>query len=116
MGTNYYWHEDKKPACKCCEREYDQKVLHIGKSSVGWCFSLHVHPEDGIEVLGDWIRKWNRSGYIEDEYGRIINCTEMYDIITDRSWPSGLERHHVDSVYCLGHGLGTYDYLVGEFS
>ena len=116
MGTNYYWHEDKKPACKCCEREYDQKVLHIGKSSAGWCFSLHVLPEEGLECLEDWIRKWSRSGHIEDEYGRVVGRAEMYDTIADRSHPNGLSRHPVDGGHCVGHGSGTYDYIAGDFS
>ena len=41
MGTNYYLH--KKPPCEACGHE--PAPLHIGKSSGGWCFSLHVIPE-----------------------------------------------------------------------
>lgn len=50
MGTNYYLHT--KPDCECCGRGFEP--LHIGKSSGGWCFSLHVMPEDNINTLDDW--------------------------------------------------------------
>ncbi len=55
MGTNYYLHE--KPDCECCGRPFE--ALHIGKSSSGWCFSLHVMPEDMINTLDDWRSKWS---------------------------------------------------------
>ena len=42
MGTNYYF-EDSSEVCECCGRGAES--LHIGKSSGGWCFSLHVMPE-----------------------------------------------------------------------
>jgi len=38
LGTNYYWQESEP--CAACGRGYEQ--VHVGKSSAGWCFSLHV--------------------------------------------------------------------------
>lgn len=136
MGTNYYWYE--KHACPTCQREFPGR--HIGKSSAGWCFSLHIYPnpEDGdIHVLEDW-QKLYQSGIIRDEYGRIISAEKMTDIITKRFFPEGPEhnfdyhnfdylgnhaepgpnnlfRHQIDHSYCIGHGPGTWDYLVGDF-
>lgn len=114
MGTNYYLHE--KPDCESCGRPF--KPIHIGKSSGGWCFSLHVYPEDGINTLDDWCELWNKPGaFVRNEYGERIPIAEMYRIITDRRWHSGtLRRHDRAGNHCIGHGHGTWDYIVGEFS
>ncbi len=141
MGTNYYWHE--KPPCECCKRAYEPK--HIGKSSMGWCFSLHVIPDEDINDLPDWERIWASGGYIEDEYGKRISIPDMRLIIMARngrcdeekkwstppfgyaSWGKfhlsnysekgrlGLVRHRIGK-YCTKHGDGTWDCMPGEFS
>jgi len=140
MGTNYYW-EPKAP-CRCCERPFDH--FHIGKSSGGWCFGLHVIPPEeakwidglpdaGIVSLDDWKALWTR-GQVVDEYGEQISRHAMLTIITERSWksarpwseramnensavpgPNGLVRHRIGP-HCIGHGDGTWDLLPGEFS
>jgi len=51
MGTNYYLVKNERPPCPCCERTYVQERLHIGKSSGGWCFALHVIPEMGMLLI-----------------------------------------------------------------
>lgn len=124
MGTNFYL---KSP---------DAEPLHIGKSSAGWCFSLHVYPEHGIKTLDDWRPMlYDPYAVIEDEYERRISPSKMLEQITLRSWayaynyssefheknyselgPYGLLRCKVDGVHCIGHGRGTYDYIVGDFS
>jgi hypothetical protein len=124
MGTNHYI---KLP---CTE------TLHIGKSSAGWCFALHVYPERGITNLEDWLDLlYGSFSGIEDEYGRWVTPAEMLEQITFRDWagtythspefhmqncsesgPNGLLRCKVDGVHCIGHGEGTYDYIVGDFS
>jgi len=138
MGTNYYLHE--KPPCEGCDRPYEQK--HIGKSSVGWCFSLHVIPEEGVNDLDDWERLWSAPGaYIVDEYGKRVTVDEMRVAIMARTreenwekapWgyssrdhfhsvnhsergPVGLLRHKVGP-HCLKHGAGTWDCIPGDFS
>ena len=132
MGTNYYWYPE--PACKCCGREFAE--IHIGKSSGGWCFSLHVIPEDDINTLDDWKKLWEQeNSFIKDEYGEEVGKNQMTAIITERTWepsskinqqwyyenraelgPNGLARPIVDGVHCIGHGEGTWDYIIGEFS
>ena len=112
MGTNYYLHE--KPPCKCCGRS--NEPLHIGKSSGGWCFALHVIPEECIDTLDDWRERWNQpESIILDEYGGIVSVTEMERIITCRVWKGNTPMHHEDN-RCVGHGEGSWDYITGEFS
>lgn len=139
MGTNYYL---KTNSCAHCGRS--DEPLHIGKSSGGWCFSLRIYPDDGINTLGDWRTKL-ASGGIVDEYGNAIELADMIATITERShpknwtekrWasagysseehfhrsnnslrgPNNLLRHKLDGRFCVGHGEGTWDYIVGEFS
>ena len=129
MGTNYYLTE---PACPTCGR---QDELHIGKSSGGWCFALHVIPERGINTLDDWRALWSKGWTILNECGSLVSVKELEDIITNRSWgrkgcfsikelednhavkgPNGLMRHRIEDSFCTGHGEGTWDYCLGEFS
>lgn len=135
MGTNFYA-ITKRNKCDHCGRS-DDETRHIGKSSFGWCFSLHVYPEDGINTLDDWKSYWGREGVvIENEYGNTVPVDEMLATITERSrlkngnrmgreemlqnnaepGPNGLLRHTYRN--CIGHGEndGTWDYIVGEFS
>lgn len=119
MGTNFYLEEDG---------------THIGKSSGGWCFSLHIYPENGINSLEDWKKEW-AGKQISDEYGRLLSEEEMLGIITNRNWnsckeksdaflrqnhavrgPNNLLRSEVDGIHCVGHGDGTWDYCIGDFS
>jgi hypothetical protein len=140
VGTNYYL--SIQPACPACGRSFER--LHIGKSSAGWCFSLHVIPEQHINTLEDWIALWSKpEAFICDEYDTEISGAEMEAIITERRsltnlneriWPSfyrdeqdfhtcndsergpnNLIRARI-SATCIGHGDGTYDCIVGDFS
>lgn len=128
MGTNYYWIPNPCPTCGHGER------VHIGKSSAGWVFSLHVHPGDDIHGLRGWVNAW-RIGTIVDEYDETVSADEMLRTITERArhggpdqpaeWyaqnsaepgPNRLARHKIDGRHCIGHGEGTWDLCVGEFS
>ena len=91
MGTNYYLHLEDKPKCESCGRETEP--LHIGKSSYGWVFSLHVIPEKGINSLQDWEKLWNSKGAkIQDEYSDDISPEEMKQSITNRCMEESLEH------------------------
>lgn len=81
MGTNYYL--KKKNHLTDAVDRYDTG-LHIGKSSYGWAFSLHVVP--GIaESLADWKDLWScRHFVIVDEYGERVSKEEMLSIVTER--------------------------------
>lgn len=97
MGINYYW--IPRSACDYCERKYPK--VHIGKSSYGWHFSLHIFGKDelhedvkpffahDIECLDDWQEVWspltrNKGGIIIDEDEEIITPSRMIHIITKR--------------------------------
>lgn len=127
MGTNYYLRYNQ------CEKCGHLEEKHIGKSSVGWCFALHVYPDEGINDLLEWEVLW-KIGDIYDEYERKITSAEMKRIITERKWkgtvldrgwyfsnnaepgPNGLARSKIDGSHCIGHGAGTWDLEVGDFS
>jgi hypothetical protein len=118
MGTNYYM-------------QIGEERYHIGKSSVGWCFSLHVddrHPD-----LTAWALHWNSDmdSRIINEYGDALEPEEMEQIITERSFlrspgvfdyaknravpgPHGLVRYAIGE-HCSAHGPGTWDLCPGEF-
>lgn len=100
MSTNYYLHTGEK--CPTCGHEIDP--IHIGKSSAGWCFLLHIYPEKGINKLEDWRKLWNKEGcYIEDEDGQDISIRSMEKKITDRSTtPWG------DKIWVIGEGMRGY--------
>lgn len=132
MGTNYYLKKEAEPACKCCNRPYEGQELHIGKSSMGWCFSLHVIPELGLNDWPEWlefIQKSLQEGWtLEDEYGGGVSVEQLTQTVTDRKFPydhgktygytigpNNLLRHPVDDHNCLGHGSGTWDLIAGEF-
>ena len=132
MGTNYYWRANVGTR---------RVQYHVGKSSGGWCFALHVLPEHGINSLEDWKRLFDQPGsLIVDEYEQEVPIAEMLRVITERKalrgirqpvWtaerfrqnhrhaepgPNGLARAVVDGRYCVGHGEGTWDLVPGEFS
>lgn len=134
MSTNYYLHA---PACPHCKTE-TEKPRHLGKSSAGWCFALHVYPEKNLH---NWQNIWNHidclsftaDHEIKDEYGRIIDLAMFFGMVWDRKgnpeklvdkeWlknnhaipgPFGLARHRLDD-RCIGHGNGPFDYIIGDF-
>lgn len=134
MGTNYYLY--REPACESCGHQEDP--LHIGKSSFGWCFSLHAIPEEGLDTLDAWKDAWATEGTsIRDEYGDAVTPDEMYRVVTERGkddlptmrheagflrqnhavdGPRGLLRHKLDGKHCVANGEGTWDLIAGEFS
>ena len=123
MGTNYYLKQEGEFCPHCGHSSAEGK--HIGKSSGGWCFSLHVYPSESINELEDWEKRWSLPGaVIVDEYGSRVDVKEMRDEITVRSWPvtkndafregnegpNGLRRHPNTKP-----GKGTYDLCDYEF-
>lgn len=132
MEINYYLYTSKCEPCPMCGHK--EEPLHIGKSSCGWCFSLHIIPELNINDLDDWVKLFDdEKNKIIDEYNTIIQKEEMLDIITKREieemvydkcffeqnhcvpGPNGLVRSELGR-FCIKHGSGTWDCIIGEFS
>lgn len=131
MGTNYYWYDQE--VCKVCGRQ--SEPLHIGKSSAGWYFALHVYPEKDIKTLNDWKKLFSQpSSFIFNEYEDEISIKEITEIITNRKWDykkctddkflkdnyaeigiNNLLKRIIDGRHCIGHGEGTWDYCIGDF-
>ena len=110
MGTNYYYHEDS--VCGACghSKADDEEGLHIGKSSAGWVFKLHIYPQDGVSSLNNWADYFERSrSIIKNEYGDTISPFEMLRIITCRAGPESLQ-------YGTRNILPTYEYVTHDFS
>lgn len=107
MGTNYY-HFDE-PACTQCNRKF--KPTHIGKSSYGWVFALHVDEWEGVNCLDDWKARF-QTGHIYDEYERPLTPEQMIKIIEDKQ--DG-QRHPFSDSRCVGRDEFC-DYITGDFS
>ena len=88
MGTNYYFNPAVKPCETCGHLAPGGERLHIGKSSAGWVFSLHVIPELRINSFTDWKEYiLGTPGLIVDEYGTNISFNELFDeVIANRQW------------------------------
>jgi hypothetical protein len=144
MGTNYYLTFNGSLLDRL--KDKPKVELHIGKSSGGWCFSLHVVPELGINSLRDWYRLFRKDdNVITNEYHDVLTIEQMLDVITNRksrantlpeasstlSSQRELARYlaanhavlgpyklmrHKIDGFCIGHGTGTWDLLNGEFS
>ncbi len=92
MGTNYYLRKTK------CEQCNSYEELHIGKSSFGWCFSLHVIPEIGINNLDDWRELFSKYKII-NEYGEGMTPDDMIDTIINREGKNNFTEPYPDDTW-----------------
>ena len=113
-------------------------ALHVDAPDIG---VLVIQRPTGLvpKDLEGWKEAWSQPGVrIVNEYGTYLTPEEMLKIITERTHPNpgdvahltefdyaqndavpgpnGLARSKIDFVHCIGHGEGTWDYCVGEFS
>lgn len=134
MGTNFYMVKGEHPP----EGHFDHPLnpllkhgtgrppmIHIGKSSGGWCFALRVYPDHGVYTLADWrafaSRLVGEGWRVEDEYGTEHTLDNLWRVVEREGWEElnikyPFRRHEVDNRYCVGNGEGLYDYMIGEFS
>jgi hypothetical protein len=90
---------------------------HIGKSSAGWCFALHIDPtrKDYPQTYSEWQACWRAPGAtILDEYGNQITAAELEEVITQRSIFGYPPRRFNDAFSIPGEG--SWDYVIGNFS
>lgn len=114
MGTNYYLTLAELAEVPHAELwEQPPPRLHIGKSSYGWTFGLHVYPKSKTRPkdLQEWRALFSNSDFhIVDEYDRQISTREMLNVILDRDYS---HRQIVDGHVCIGWGDGSYDLCIG---
>ena len=111
MGTNYYVKGEDCPTCGHAVKP----DLHIGKSSAGWKFMLHIDPDNGINNLDDWVKIWSQEGaVIRNEYGDDIPPQDMLKTITHRG--GVLSSYRYKEISHTAPPDATYDYLKGNFS
>lgn len=118
----------------------DKFRYHIGKSSFGWTFSLHIKPPfiNGIKEIERFLSL--QSVHVEDQNKNILTKDEMLSIIYNRigedkwwneitqEWldqrdaikdPRNLVRFKVGDidvhVKCIGYEDGPWDLIVGDF-
>ena len=98
MGTNYY-HETG--VCEQCGLSEQRR--HIGKSSFGWCFSLHVEPDeaDFPHSWDDWPRELTAGGRIVDEYRRGVELPAFVEVVTNRG----------NGRYCSEDWFGSHSWI-----
>jgi glutaredoxin-related protein len=133
MGTNYYASTGACPRCG-----HSGHVVHVGKNSAGWAFSLRVYPDSENELptsFPEW-ESWLHEPdvTIADEYGGSVEVDDLLELVQHKEpWGNDdlkehdgepgtyydpdirLLRHVVDGRTCIGHGAGTYDYMTGDF-
>lgn len=97
MGTNYYWHREKKDACPHCGHTPGPYApIHIGKSSAGWTFSFHA-----TGGLRSW-KRWRRfleteKGEIRDEYGKHVPLEIFIKLVVEKQGVLDNKRHAEES-------------------
>lgn len=112
MGTNFYATKPAPPPCECCGRGDPDDELHIGKSSGGWVFALHVIPERGLASLDDWKAYWRQPGVaIRNEYGETLTPDEMEGWIATRM----RNARRAESRHSVGREPSC-DHIAGDFS
>jgi hypothetical protein len=127
---------------KGSKREED---LHIGKSSGGWVFALHVISEKRLYGLPDWMILLDKPDVIifekvDGQLRREISLDDLLKVITERKFEgndnvnhlfhvvnksmpaeNGLVRKVIDGERCVGHefaadGRGvSWDLIAGDF-
>jgi hypothetical protein len=70
-----------------------EEWLHIGKSSMGWAFSMRCYKHGaGPKSLEEWREKLASGGVIRDEYGETVPLDEFWDIAERRGYAN---REHL---------------------
>lgn len=146
MGTNYYLYlksdyevisnyfkvRKNNNLFNFAEYEFLSPIrIHIGKSSCGWKFCLHIYPNHNINSFKDWYDILQNDEYIiTDEYNEVISINKMINIITKKPRVYKKEdtgkiidnQYIVSEVGLLQHSYQgfivvkneTYDYLICE--
>ena len=121
ISNGLLWNNKYYPDVETLEKEYEY-LIHIGKNSAGWHFSLCIYPELEINNLDDWKEIFNNC-IIVDEYNDVITSEEMLSIINkeyDKQNPRD-EETELKSINNFNDRLGyrlydSYDDLLKDNS
>lgn len=119
LTNGYVWNNTYYKDIESLNEEYCH-ILHIGKSSAGWYFSLCIYPLIGINSLDDWKKIWSSGDCkIYTEYDDEIPEEELMSYIIDRQYPG--DRDEAKALKCnnkraekegIGRRFDTYDQLL----
>lgn len=120
LTNGYVWNNTYYKTLEDLNKEY-YHVLHIGKSSAGWHFSLCIYPTIDIKGLDDWKKLWASEGCkIFTEYGDEITPEEALGYIVDRKpWSNATEAEVVEAnnrmakEYGIGRVYESYEDYMG---
>lgn len=106
MGMNYHTYAGN--SCSHCGRG-DEEV-HLGKSSVGWDFSLHLHPE----FYADWesMKQWLKGRTIKNEHEAVYTHEQFVEMV-ERKQKERPFAHKNDQ---YGHYVGDFYFMECDFS
>ena len=122
MGTNYYAVGAEK--CEECGRPYDDKEVHLGKSSAGWEFSFAWNEGKYYKNLKEF-KEWLSTKTIRNEYGEEISHEEFWDMVktkrgglTMKKYYLKYPEHNVFNTKVSDHEIvvGKTRFIKGEFS
>lgn len=86
------------PTLEELSNDFTQEI-HIGKSSMGWHFTLCIYPAYGISSFEDWEKLfYSGNCTILNEYDEEISPEEMISIITDRKaleWTPDISKEKI---------------------
>lgn len=144
MGMNYYLVEDVTRPCKeCGEVGQFSESTHLGKSSLGWAFSIAVPTDDHPDSFFPWLERIvlvlsGRHANIVNELGEELSIAEFLSVVlspnirpvghTQRNYPPPIKAYldDNDADYCRLTKLlfsrrsiergRTYQFIRGEFS
>ena len=119
LTNGYVWNNTYYKDIDSLNKDY-YHVLHIGKSSSGWHFSLCIYPTIGINNLEDWKKVWSSSNFkIYMESDEEISEEELMSYIVNRQYPGEIDEDKIlkqnnDMAEKAGIGrrFDTYDQLL----
>ena len=119
LTNGYVWNNTYYKDIESLNKDYCH-ILHIGKSSAGWYFSLCIYPLIGINNLDDWKKIWSSSDCkIYTEYDEEIPEEELMSYIVNRQYPGEIDedkalKHNNEMAEKEGIGrrFDTYDQLL----
>ena len=119
LTNGYVWNNTYYKDIESLNKDYCH-ILHIGKSSAGWYFSLCIYPLIGINNLDDWKKIWSSSDCkIYTEYDEEITEEELMSYIVNRQYPSEIDEdkalkynNEMAEKEGIGRRFDTYDQLL----